>query len=59
MTIDEAIKLLAPITDPSRYGVDLDEQAAIGLGIEALKRISKGRKASNSEYWQFLPGETD
>ena len=53
MTPEEAIKYL----EADKSGVVFNQQAR-QLGIEALKRLQKCRKAGYKFYCQLMPGET-
>ena len=55
MKIDKAIEILTPASEQPEKGKAFQFQEAIGLGVEALKRIK-----SNREDWLAyvrLPGE--
>lgn len=59
MTIDEAIKRLEYLRE-TRHTITYPlEWEALALGIEALERLKKCRKAGYKFYCQLMPGETE
>lgn len=58
MTIDEAIKILTPMSDGRNLYPKLSERDAIKLGIEALKRVGSYRHFPDTKPGSLLPGET-
>jgi len=59
MTIDEAIKRLAPIAEGGRTYIGEIDKEAIGLAIEALKRVKGNRLYPQPTVYPLLPGETE
>jgi hypothetical protein len=59
MTLSKAIEILTEATNRQLPPTLQDLDDAMKLGIEALRRIKRSRKATNSEDWQLLPGETE
>ena len=59
MTLDEAITDLKVMkAKKERRNLPLQSQA-IGLGIEALKRIKHDREVMQAKHILLLPGETE
>lgn len=59
MTLDEAIKLTEHLFVRRPNLIDKDYDAAIKLGIEALKRVKKIRHYKHDLTQVLLPGETE
>ena len=59
MTIDEAIKILTHYDTDLDAWNDEDNDAAVKLGTEALKRIRHDREAMQAKHVLLLPGETE
>ena len=57
MTIDKAINELEDGLRPLRGYLHKDYNAAIQLGIEALKRVQDMRKSPCTTADEYLPGE--
>ena len=58
MHIDRAIEVLEGILSFVEPGDPADEHQAIGLGIEALKRVELHRTDRRYPFNTLLPGET-
>lgn len=58
MTLEKAIELLEGIAFVGNIRIELDDVDALKLGIEALKRIKKGRCPERTYVCYLLPGET-
>lgn len=58
MTTDKAIEILGGLAESVTAGVDDEEREAIGLGIEALKKIERLRESQVLHDGDLLPGET-
>jgi len=59
MKLDKAIRRLETIPETLSCPLTDEEREAFKLGIEALKRIKKGRPNLYPELYQLLPGETE
>ncbi|MBA7533458.1 hypothetical protein ES705_25698 [subsurface metagenome] len=59
MKIDEAIKTCEEVLGSSRLDHWAQAEAAVSLGIEALKQIREARKYNLILSEAVLPGETD
>lgn len=59
MTLEEVIEILNGFLPPDSDGLDSDEQEAIRLDIEALKRFRDGRSKGYDFFAHLLPGETE
>ena len=59
MTIEEAIETIGSIKFVCRTLLPPKEQAALSLGIEALKRIKSRRGVDEWKTMDLLPGETE
>ena len=58
MTIDEAIEYLTSIGNTKAFNNRPDEEQAVKLGAEALKRINTMRGYCSPGSGPLLPGET-
>lgn len=58
MTIDAAVETLVAILSTDIHAGHTHHEAAIQLGIEALKEIKKSRLDPSSYMPRLLPGET-
>jgi len=59
MTLDEAIEVLVELAHNRGRDFDDWDLQAVGLGVKALKRLQKCRKAGYKFYCQLMPGETE
>jgi len=58
VTSEEAIKILTPDSEEHFEASVQKLEEAERLGVEALKRLQKCRKAGYKFYCQLMPGET-
>jgi len=58
MTIEEAIEILANLSQAPEGAIFQPTRAAIKLGIEAMKRVKKERDIQGALYNYELLGET-
>ena len=58
MTLQEAIEISTHISQIKALSSRPDEEKAVKLGIEALKRIQAIRPYSNKDHSYYLQGET-
>ena len=59
MTIDEAIEILTKDFKGNLWAVNSPLEAAMNLGIEALKRVGGYRHFPDRGPGELLPGETE
>jgi len=58
MNLQKAIEILEKVPANINNPWDFDQQNALKLGIEALKRLKVGRRAGHPYFTAKLPGET-
>ena len=58
MKIERAIEILELDIKMEFEGCSDEIEAALRLGIEALKRLQDNRKDPEFDHWVLLPGET-
>jgi len=59
MKIEKAVKLLEELKEGLDLPLMTDEEDALKLGIEAMKRVAGNRKYPQPTVYPLLPGETE
>ena len=59
MNLPKAIEILEELPDNVNNVLDYDQQGAIKLGIEAMKREKERRRYFINSKGELLPGETE
>ncbi len=59
MTLDKAIEILSDPACAVMTAVNQDYLDALGLGIEAMKKLKYDREPGNRPLYSILPGEIE
>ena len=59
MKIEKAIEILTDSIADNTLLITLEHDAAVKLGVEALKRVDNVHRHRAPFYWELLPGETE